>query len=622
MKSKLQLMFVSGALLLAGATAWATPPSGSTHLTGSIGTTLADGTNVNANKYTSKTAVYLNGGPQNGTSGSGLPAGNYYFQVTDPSGSTLLSADSIDCRIAVVDSNNRFAGHGTAGPNCTAPQAIHISGGTDPQSGSTPVQLCPAAAGNGSASDPNNWCGTSSNGEYKVWVTPVSAYDPVNCASRFGFCSDTTKTDNFRIDPKSSSTPPATIVWPLGGYKFYDANANGVWDGTIVNGVFVPSPNEPVIDGWQVRAVKSCQEDQAILSSLLGGAILPVNDADFTTPPPTPYGRQFQFTAPGTYETEAFQDPNAPKTFTTDGFYQYKDLNAGGHYSVCEIIPHGAASLFPAGTSSLSGHPKWFATSSTESSDHFLPDNNASFGNVCTGAGGGLTLGFWSNTNGESVMAYGPSFTNKVPKSCNATADNSTGMKATLAFLSTFNLVDANGYKINPTTMGYCNFRKWLLGATATNSAYMLSAQLASMELNVHFGYVNPNALIYAPGANAANTAGFATLSDVMIEANDSLGTNPYVVAHDLLNNNVTLKTYQLALKDALDNANNNLGFVQPDPSKCAISYLDESVNSCIPHDAPAGTTNIWQPIPQNTGGGTGCAVNELINQLSAPPQP
>ena len=43
--------------------------------------------------------------------------------------------------------------------------------------------------------------------------------------------------------------------------------------------------------------------------------------------------------------------------------------------------------------------------------------------------------------------------------------------------------------------------------------AYMLSAQLAAMRLNVLNGLVNASALIYAPGTNSANPAtGFATV--------------------------------------------------------------------------------------------------------------
>lgn len=57
---------------------------------------------------------------------------------------------------------------------------------------------------------------------------------------------------------------------------------------------------------------------------------------------------------------------------------------------------------------------------------------------------------------------------------------------------------------------------------------YMLSAQLAAMELNVHTlpgGYmVDPNGLIYAPGTKSANTLGYATVGNLMAEANAALG--------------------------------------------------------------------------------------------------
>ena len=69
---------------------------------GAIWTTYPDGTIVNGNLYDAKDHVYLNGGPQNSSGGGGIPDGQYYFQVTDPSGAVLLSQDDISCRIANV----------------------------------------------------------------------------------------------------------------------------------------------------------------------------------------------------------------------------------------------------------------------------------------------------------------------------------------------------------------------------------------------------------------------------------------------------------------------------------------------------------------------------------------
>src|SRR5437879_5896836 len=65
---------------------------------GAIYTTNKDATIVNANvQYGVATDVYLSGGPQN-LNAAGLADGTYYFQVTDPSGGTLLSTDPAVCR--------------------------------------------------------------------------------------------------------------------------------------------------------------------------------------------------------------------------------------------------------------------------------------------------------------------------------------------------------------------------------------------------------------------------------------------------------------------------------------------------------------------------------------------
>ena len=77
------------AVSVSALTVSAAPP-----LSGAIFTTVSDGTVVNGNtKYESKCEVYLDGGPgPNAPAGAaGLPAGDYYFQVTDPSGKKLLS---------------------------------------------------------------------------------------------------------------------------------------------------------------------------------------------------------------------------------------------------------------------------------------------------------------------------------------------------------------------------------------------------------------------------------------------------------------------------------------------------------------------------------------------------
>ena len=65
-----------------------TPLQAAPPLTGAIYTTDSTCTGVNVNIYASKEDVYLDGGPR-GASGSGLPDGIYYVQVTEPGGAVL-----------------------------------------------------------------------------------------------------------------------------------------------------------------------------------------------------------------------------------------------------------------------------------------------------------------------------------------------------------------------------------------------------------------------------------------------------------------------------------------------------------------------------------------------------
>jgi hypothetical protein len=162
---------------------------------------------------------------------------------------------------------------------------------------------------------------------------------------------------------------------------------------------------------------------------------------------------------------------------------------------------------------------------------------NVTFGNLCLGAGGGHTLGFWSNKNGAKL------YNNAV-----AVAQN---------------LVGANGAAFDP--VNHKQFNAWILSASATNMAYMLSAQLAAMTQNVAAGFVSETALVYAPGTGSASPLGYATIGDLIAEANGLLAANPVTIASG------PDRTAQEAVKTALDHANNNLNFVQAGP--CFFSF-------------------------------------------------
>jgi hypothetical protein len=214
-----------------------------------------------------------------------------------------------------------------------------------------------------------------------------------------------------------------------------------------------------------------------------------------------------------------------------------------GNYTVTEVLPNS----------------KWVNTTGGTSTTISLTCPQAvSFGNVCLGAGGGLTLGFWSNKNGQAILAAHD--------------------QAWRTLLNGLNLRNADGSSFTvPTGVGvsfstaYSAFRTWLLSANATNMAYMLSAQLAAMELNVNIGNnVNGGSLVFAgtacsePGLNAN---GFITVNNLMADAIAELATDGLTLSGN------PDRTCQEFKKTALDNANNNLNFVQASPCPFTTPY-------------------------------------------------
>ncbi|HEX5833573.1 MAG TPA: hypothetical protein VFY34_06960 [Pyrinomonadaceae bacterium] len=411
-------------------------------LPGAIFTTDVTCNGTDLNIYATKADVYVDGGPAH-TGAAGLPAGEYYIQVTEPDGTLLgTSLGTNDETPIVVNAAGEFA---------VCYQLIDVV-----RTASNPGPFPVAPDGFDTTSNPG--------GEYKVWVSRVST-----------FANDETKTDNFKI----ANTPPQTGL--LNVLKYYDTDTSGTFNAGDV----------PIV-GWEVKV-----------------------------------GAQASF--PITAETKL-----TPVSILVDpGCYTAQEGDATGWIHTTPKIDSKAV---PAGG-----------------------EATISFGNVCLGAGGGLTLGFWSNKNGQALI-------------------NATDLQH---LRDDFCLRNADGTEFNPTTNA--QVRSFLLGASATNMSNMLSAQLIAMYLNTAHGFVNGGALIFAGsnpnGCNVpVNGAGFITVNALIADAAAELCAQGFVLSGN------PERACQEFKKNALDKANNNLNFVQG-PGVCPVptsfTYTDESAPAC-----------------------------------------
>ncbi len=228
------------ALVALAATLPLVATAGANPLSGAIFTTLPDGSEVNFNIYDAKEDVYLDGGPgiQAPIDAAGLPDDTYVFQVTDPSGKSLLSTDPAGCRLFETSG-------GVITSVAPSGACAHVTG-LDADWGATTVQLMPYL------DTPNN------GGVYKVWVEPLADFldncgalgsaDPlgeVDCGSRagnlHGFEGRDSKTDNFKVRVDAPRTPPHFEI----DVRFFpDDDDDGVKD-----------PGEEFIDGLYADAI-------------------------------------------------------------------------------------------------------------------------------------------------------------------------------------------------------------------------------------------------------------------------------------------------------------------------------------------------------------------------------
>lgn len=263
----------AGACLLAATipavtTATADPPDPA--LSGAIFTTDGSGEPVNLNIYDAKEDVYLNGGPGINApdDAAGLPAGTYSFQVTDPSGKTLLSSDPVACRQFSVDGSGVITSVAPAGA------CPHVTG-ADGEDGGRTVQLFPYA------DTPNN------GGVYKVWVTPTKDLSCTAPGNKNCFVPHHSKTDNFKVRTGAIVEIDARFS-RLGTPGFIDGLAATKID-TVGASNLKWSEYDPAVLAFHEAHFEAVEpgEHQVVISDQAGCTIVDAHGPDGTTYLPT-----------------------------------------------------------------------------------------------------------------------------------------------------------------------------------------------------------------------------------------------------------------------------------------------------------------------------------------------
>lgn len=230
---------------------------------GAIFTTTADGSRVDANIYAAKPDVYLDGGPGDGapSSAAALPEGDYYFQVTDPSGKHVLSLDDVECRRIHID------GSGVIDVAYPGPGCQHVTG-VDLDHGSLTVQLMPYA------DTPNH------GGEYKAWVTPVG-----DLGEDGEFVDRFSKKDNFKVRaPDDDEQPPSCGNGVLEqGEQCDDGNtSDGDGCSATCQTEMTPPPPSPCCGNGVIESGEACDDGNTASGDGCSAT------CELETPPPPP----------------------------------------------------------------------------------------------------------------------------------------------------------------------------------------------------------------------------------------------------------------------------------------------------------------------------------------------
>lgn len=406
-------------------------------LPGAIFTTLSDGSAVNHNIYSAKTDVYLDGGPGPNapSTAAGLPEGDYYFQVTDPSGKVLLSTDPVGARkfhineFGVIDFVYPYLVWKKITGVWQWVNIAHLTGIDIDHSelGAIAVQLMPYS------NTPNN------GGVYKVWITPCDKFvgDPTkvdNLQYVHGFIPAWSKTDNYKV--KGRIVPPIITV-----RKFDDSNANGVWDVgeneifgwpidvidplTVENTFYTkaeiiasPSGAWTITEDDPINWIQTCVYVGGVLQSLSNTAVVNVAGTSGEIHEVI-YGNIQLGSLKGWkwYDLipNGVWDEGEPPIAGWKMVYNGTDLTGASVYAEAITNSEGCADfgMFLPGTGTVTEifpiETCWQETTQTLVAVTITEggSNEVFFGNVCIGTADFNTKGYWHNKNGlqETVQA-------------------------------------------------------------------------------------------------------------------------------------------------------------------------------------------------------------------------
>jgi len=261
-----------------------------------------------------------------------------------------------------------------------------------------------------------------------------------------------------------------------------------------------------------------------------------------------------------------------------------------GDYTVTEVAPNAS----------------WQNTTPTSVNVNSLTcPQSVKFGNYCFSAPSkGLTLGFWTNRNGQNILEASTATHNAWVALLNNPCGTGAVMRNADGTIHTFST--------------YADLKSWLNGATATNMSYMLSAQLAANLLDEAFNSLNGGTGVIVPGgvktlagvcivpflsvtqsitcgspallaltAVPGSTACGCTSNNGLVTINDlQARACCLLAAYGTASAGTTQRTYEECVKDILDMINNNgnptgssaypcgplTQYINPGPSSCPIT--------------------------------------------------